>query len=87
MSRLEKLLAGWTFRTATPSFEAGEVITAYVTHRDADGFSVRVGDSVIRIGDADGVAVEAKVRLKVTSFDEATNEGTGDVVEVLETGV
>ncbi|KTG07586.1 DUF7513 family protein [Haloferax profundi] len=83
MSRLEKLLSGWTFRTATPTFDAGDVITAYVTHRDSDGYSVRVGDSVIRVGDVDDVAIETKVRLKITSFDDATYEGTGEVVDVL----
>ncbi|KAB1196385.1 MULTISPECIES: hypothetical protein [Haloferax] len=87
MSRLDKLLAGWTFRTATPTFEAGEEITAYVTHRDDDGYSVRIGDSVLRIDDAEGLEIETKVRVRVTSFDDATYEGTGEVVDVLGTDV
>ncbi|WP_411963317.1 hypothetical protein [Haloferax sp. YSMS24] len=85
MSRLEKLLAGWTFRTATPAFETGEEITAYVTHRDEDGYLVRVGDSKLRIGEAEGIDIETKVLLKVTSFDDTTHEGTAEVVDVLGT--
>ncbi|EMA03597.1 DUF7513 family protein [Haloferax denitrificans] len=83
MSRLDKLLAGWTFRTATPTFEPGEVITAYVSERNGDGLTVRIGDSVIRVEDGGDAAVEDKVRLEVTSFDATNHVGTGDVVELL----
>ena len=85
MSRLEKLLAGWTFRTATPTFATDDEITAYVTHRETDGYLVRIGDSKLRIGDVDGIDIETKVRLKVTSFDDATFEGTAEVLDVIET--
>ncbi|WP_416839591.1 hypothetical protein [Haloferax sp. DFSO52] len=83
MSRLDKLLAGWTFRTATPAFDVGDEITAYVTHRDDDGYSVRIGDSVLRIDDVDGLEIETKVLLRVTSFDADASKGTGEVLEVL----
>ncbi|AFK19177.1 hypothetical protein E6P09_10370 [Haloferax mediterranei ATCC 33500] len=83
MSRLDKLLAGWTFRTATPEFEADEVITAFVSERNGSGLSIRVGDSTIRVADGKDAAVEDKVRLKVTSFDTDSHVGTGELVEVL----
>ncbi|SEK68034.1 DUF7513 family protein [Haloferax larsenii] len=83
MSRLGKLLAGWTFRTATPSFEPGDVITAFVTHSDGEGVSSRIGDSVLRIEGDTEVDIETKVRLKVTSFDEQNHVGTAEIVEFL----
>ncbi|MFC7203708.1 hypothetical protein ACFQJC_09290 [Haloferax namakaokahaiae] len=83
MSWLDSFLAGWTFRTSTPAFEPGEVITAYVTDADAEGGIVRIGDSKIRLPDADAELVESKVRLEITAFDASTYEGTGTVVEVI----
>jgi hypothetical protein len=83
MSWLDSLRAGWTFRTATPEFEVGEVITAYVTDADAEGSTVRIGDSVIRLPEADSELVESKVRLEITAFDATTSEGTGSLVEVI----
>ncbi|ELZ99029.1 hypothetical protein C440_01695 [Haloferax mucosum ATCC BAA-1512] len=83
MSRLDKIFAGWTFRTATPEFEPGETITAYVSEHNGSGLSIRVGDSVIRVADGQDAAVEDKVRLKVTSFDSDSHVGTGELVEVL----
>ncbi|WP_410764791.1 hypothetical protein [Haloferax sp. DFSO60] len=83
MSWLDSLLAGWTFRTATPEFETGDVITAYVTDSDAEGGLVRIGDSIIRLPEADGELVESKVTLEVTAFDTSTSQGTGTVVDVI----
>jgi hypothetical protein len=83
MSRLDKLLAGWTFRTSTPVFEPGEVLTAHVTGSDSNGLSVRIGDSLIRLPEANGLSVETKIKLRVTSFDENSYEGSGELVEVL----
>ncbi|WP_396612757.1 hypothetical protein ACH9L7_05645 [Haloferax sp. S1W] len=83
MSRLDKLLAGWTFRTATPTFEPGEVITAFVSDNDGNDIIVRIGDSILRIeGDTEAQA-ETKVSLKVTSFDAQNYVGTAEIVEIL----
>lgn len=83
MSRLDAFLAGLRFRTATPAYEAGETLDAYVTGRDGDGVRARIGDTVLRLPDADPALVDALVRLRVTSFDPEAHEGVAEVVEVL----
>lgn len=77
MSRFDALLAGWGFRTATPSFEPGTVITAFVTGRDGTGPVAQVGDTRLQVeGAPDNESlVDRKVRLRVESFDESANGG------------
>ncbi|WP_424018588.1 DUF7513 family protein [Halorientalis pallida] len=83
MSSLGKFLAGWRFRSRTPTFEPGAELVAYVT--DADG-----GTSVLRIGDSrieldDHVPEDTQVRVRVTAFDDATNRGEAELLDVLGT--
>jgi hypothetical protein len=77
VSRVGALLAGWGFRTATPSFEPGTEVTLFVTGTDADGPVARVGDTVLRVADvpADETVLDRKVRLRVESFDDDRHEG------------
>jgi hypothetical protein len=83
---LEKLLAGWTFRTSTPVYEPGEELTAFVTGVNGSTPVVRIGDSIIRLPDTngDGDLVEKRVTLKVTEFDAQRHEGTGEVLSVVD---
>lgn len=81
---LGKLFAGWTLRTSTPDYAEGETIEAYVTGRDAGGgVRVRIGDTVLRVTDGDPALVDSLIRLRVTSFDPETHEGTAELVDVV----
>ncbi|XVH31057.1 DUF7513 family protein [Haloferacaceae archaeon DSL9] len=79
---LRKFLAGWQFRTRTPTFETGAEIDAYVTGYDTTG-RVRIGDSVLAV-DVDPSLVDARIRLRVTSFDADSKTGRGELLEVLD---
>lgn len=81
MSLLDKYLAGWSFRTNTPAFEPGQEITAFVTGYDGDSPVVRIGDTILRVADAPAEAVDARVRLKVESFDASDHTGTATYLE------
>jgi hypothetical protein len=80
---LGSFLAGVGFRTNTPSFEAGEEITAFVTGVE-DGTAVaRVGDSKLRISNAPVDAVDTLVRLRVEGFNEDTHVGQAEYLETV----
>ena len=81
MSLLDKYFAGLGFRTNTPTFEPGQEITAFVTGYDGDSPVVRIGDTVLRVADAPVEAVDARVRLKVESFDASDHTGTATYLE------
>lgn len=85
MSRLDALLAGWGFRTATPSFDPDAEITAFVTGAEGDGPVARIGDTRLRVvGVPDGESlVDRRVRLRVESFDESAHEGRATYVETV----
>ena len=81
---LDAFLAGLKFRTGTPDYAEGDTLDAYVTGRDAGGgVRVRIGDTVLRLPDADPALVDALVSIRVTSFDPAAHEGTAELVEVV----
>jgi hypothetical protein len=84
MSLLETVLAGLTFRTSTPAFEAGEEFTAYVTGADETGALVRIGDSVLRLGEGDESLVDRRVSLRVESFDADANEGRAELRSIVD---
>ncbi|SFR42397.1 DUF7513 family protein [Halogeometricum limi] len=84
MSLFEKLAAGFRLRTSTPTYEAGDELTAFVTGTNGSALLVRIGDSVIELPDADPSLVDATVRLEVESFDASTYRGRGRLVDVLE---
>ncbi|WP_117591365.1 DUF7513 family protein [Haloprofundus halophilus] len=87
-----KLLAGWTFRTSTPSYDVGDRLVAYVTGVDGDTPVVRIGDTVLRLAttaddvelDPDGELLDRKVRIRVDSFDAASHRGTAELLAVLD---
>ncbi|NHN41537.1 hypothetical protein G9C85_07780 [Halorubellus sp. JP-L1] len=84
MSLLEKYAKGWGFRTHTPSFDVGEELSAFVTGVDDDGTPVvRVGDSIIRLEDADPGLVDKRVRCRVTGFDDDAHTGTAVYLETV----
>lgn len=81
MSRFDAFTEGVSFRSATPSFDEGDELTVVVTGVDADGPIARVGDTVLRIPDAPADAVDAKVQIRVTAFDDNDHEGVAEFVE------
>lgn len=70
------LFAGWSFRTATPSFDVGDEFEAYTTGRG----ELRVGDSILAL-DRD-VPVDRRVTVRVTEFDGASHRGRAEVLNV-----
>lgn len=86
MSFLDKFLAGATFRSSTPAFDPGEEITAFVTGYDDGGGIARVGDTVLRIPDADEDVVGMQARLRIESFDANGHTGEATVLDVLDDG-
>ncbi|SEW04093.1 DUF7513 family protein [Halobacterium jilantaiense] len=83
MSVLEKYLAGWTFRSNYPTFDAGDEVELFVTGREDGGQIARVGDSKLRIADAPGDLLDKRVRLKITSFDDDAHVGEAEYVETV----
>jgi hypothetical protein len=83
MSLRKKYLAGWRFRSRNPSFEPGAELVAYVTDTDGEESVVRIGDSRLELDD--GVPADAKIRLRVTAFDDETHRGEAELLEVLGT--
>ncbi|WP_129116799.1 DUF7513 family protein [Halegenticoccus tardaugens] len=79
-----KFLAGWKFRTSTPAYEPGDELTAFVTGDRGGAAVVRVGDTIIRLPDADPSLVERRIELRVVEFDAKTHEGRGEVLRVLD---
>jgi|GEM_PF-362368 len=80
---LESFFAGVGFRTNTPSFDAGEEITAFVTGVEDGTAIARVGDSKLRIADAPTDAVDTLVRLRVEAFDDDTHVGQAEYLETV----
>jgi hypothetical protein len=78
-------LAGFGFRTKTPSFETGQEIECMVTGRADDGVVARIGDTILRIDDAPPDAVDTIVRARVTEFDETTHRGTAEYLATVGT--
>lgn len=83
---LQKLLAGWSFRTSKPVYEPGDELTAFVTSADGSTPVVRIGDTVITLSNTDGHGslVDRRVRFRITEFDTQQYEGTGELLTVFE---
>jgi|AntRauMinimDraft_4_1070384.scaffolds.fasta_scaffold00010_88 hypothetical protein len=77
MSRFEKFLAGWSFRSSTPDYAVGDVIEVMVTGETNGETTARIGDSTLRIDGAPDDAVNTRVRVAVETWDETTHTGTG----------
>ena len=83
MSRLATYLKGWSFRTATPSFEVGEVVSVFVTGVEGGEPVVRVGDTILSVPDAPEEAVDSRVRVRITAFDERDHTGEATYLETV----
>lgn len=84
MSLLDKYVAGWTFRSNTPSFDAGDEVELFVTGREDGAQIARVGDSKLRLDeDAPNGLLDKRVRLRVTSFDDDAHVGEAEYVETV----
>lgn len=84
MSLLAKYLAGWQFRSTTPTFDVGDEISVFIaeTNGDGDGHAY-VGDTHLVVENAGPETVEKRVRARVTEFDESTATGRGEFLEVV----
>jgi hypothetical protein len=78
---LDKVFAGWGFRTNRPDFEIGEEFTAFLTDRNGESGEVRVGDTILTVSDVDGAAVDDLLVVRVVDYDPTTNRGTVEIVE------
>ena len=73
-------LTGWQFRTATPAFEPGQQIQAYLTDFDASrnvGVA-RIGDTVLTVHGVDAGDVDALMTLRVRQFDKTHHRGDAE---------
>lgn len=86
MSRLGKFFEGVGFRTAHPAFEPGEEVTVIITGLDGDAALVRVGDTILRVEDAPASALNAKARIRISSFDATTHTGDAELLSVVGDG-
>ena len=80
MSRFDAFTAGWSFRTTTPSFEAGEEITAFVTGYEDGAGVARIGDTVLTLTDAAPELVDTQVDLRIEEFDDSDHTGRATVL-------
>ncbi|MCO8244420.1 MULTISPECIES: hypothetical protein [unclassified Haladaptatus] len=84
MSLLDKYLAGWSFRTSTPTFEVGEEIDVYLTGQRNGTATARVGDTILRVEGAPPGKVDDRVRLRVEEFDANEHRGRATFVETID---
>lgn len=80
---MDKFLAGFNFRTKTPSFEAGQTIEVMVTGEDEEGHVARIGDTILRVEGAPDGAVDTRIHARVTDFDESAHRGTAEYIETV----
>jgi len=89
VSRLDKFLAGWSFRGSTPDYEPGDTLEVMVTGVEGgDGAGggtavARIGDSMLRIEDAPADALNTRVLVDVDSWDESAHRGIGTYRETV----
>ncbi|WP_135533579.1 MULTISPECIES: TRAM domain-containing protein [Halostella] len=80
---IEKYTRGWSFRSATPSFEPGQEISAFLTGVRGDDVVARVGDSTLVVDGATPDDVDRKARIKVTEFDDNDHDGRAELLELV----
>lgn len=83
MSLLEKYLKGWSFRTSRPSFEPDEELTVIVSEYDDGSPVARIGDTVLHVDDVPPNAIDRRVRVRVTEFDENEHDGRATYLETV----
>lgn len=81
---MKQFLAGLGFRTATPSFDPGQVLQLLITGYNGDTAVARVGDTVLRLPEAPPGLTDTTVRIEVTSFDENASEGEATFLDRIE---
>jgi hypothetical protein len=77
---LDKLFAGWGFRTRTPEYAPGDELVVYVTGYE-DAPIVRIGDTALRLADGDPSLVDERIRIRVTAFDADTHTGSAERID------
>lgn len=80
---LSSFFAGIGLRTATPSFESGDEIAAFVTDTEGGVQIARVGDTKLRLSDAPDDLIDKRVRLRVTEFDDDSHVGEAEYLETV----
>jgi hypothetical protein len=75
---IKGLFANWRFRTAQPSFEAGQELEVYLTGFDPSSGKgqARVGDTILEVDGVRAEQVDTLVYLTVESFDEQAHRGS-----------
>lgn len=76
-------VAGFGFRTKTPSFEVDTEIECMVTGETDEGYLARIGDTILTVDDAPPNAVDTIVRVRVTAFDEDSHRGTAEYLKTV----
>ncbi|WP_338739539.1 DUF7513 family protein [Haloplanus salilacus] len=84
MSLLGKYLRGWSFRTSRPSFDVDDEIEVFLTGVENGTVVARVGDTIIRVPDADPEYVDTQCRIRITEFDDG--DATGEATFVAKVG-
>jgi hypothetical protein len=80
---IEKYLTGWSFRSATPSFEPGQEITVVLTDVRGDDIVARVGDSFLAVDGASPEDVDRRAKIKVTEFDDDDHDGRAELLDLV----
>jgi hypothetical protein len=88
VSIFSKFLTGLSFRTTTPSFEAGAEIEVYVTEVDDESGELvaQVGETRLHFENGDADIVGCRVLARVESFDDAAHRGRVTHIETLSKG-
>ena len=86
MSALHKFLAGWSFRTTTPSLEPGETVSVFVAEYEPETGEgiVFVGDTRLAVANFDPDALGDRVAVRITDFDPDESVGRGEFEGVVE---
>ena len=80
---IEKYLEGWSFRSATPTFEPGEEITVVLTGVRGDDVVARVGDSLLAVDGATPEDVDRRAKITVTEFDDNDHDGRAELLDIV----
>ena len=79
---MNKLFSTWRFRSSRPAFEAGQVISLYITDFQAEPHVgvARVGDSILTVHGAHPSDVDCLVQVRVDDFDRDQSTGAAQLI-------
>ncbi|MFP4171442.1 MAG: hypothetical protein ACLFV4_00870 [Candidatus Hydrogenedentota bacterium] len=79
---MKKLFATWRFRSSKPAFEAGQVVSLYITgfELDTNVAVARVGDSILTVHGAHPADIDCLVQLRVDDFDHDQSTGAAQLI-------